>query len=55
MSQQYFLPELLDKNIDDMMAFRYVADESESKTKEVFKFLFKIIFVGNKSDERIRC
>lgn len=53
MSQQYFLPELLDKNIDDMMAFRYVAYESENKTKEMFKSLFKIIFVGIKSDERI--
>ncbi len=53
MSQQYFLPELLDKNIDDMMAFRYVADESENKTREIFQSLFKIIFAGNKSDERI--
>lgn len=53
MSHQYFLPELLDKNIDDMAAFRYVADESENKTKEIFKYLFQIIFAGNKSDERI--
>lgn len=51
MSHQYFLPELLDKNIDDMIALRHVANES--KTKEVFKSLFQIISIGNKSDERI--
>lgn len=53
MSQQYFLPELLDKNIDDMMTFRYVAYKNENETKEMLKSLFKIIFVGNKPDERI--
>lgn len=53
MSQQYFLPELIDKNIDDKIAFRYVANKKENETKQLLNSLFRIIFMGNKSDVRI--
>ena len=53
MSHEYFLPELLEKNIDDMRMFRYVSDGNEKKTKELFISLFKMIFTGNKSEEQI--
>lgn len=52
MSHEYFLPELLEKNIDDMEAFRYVTDGNEEKTKEMLKSLFKIVFIGCKSEEQ---
>lgn len=52
MSQQYFLPELIEKNIDDIVAFRYVANQKANGTKQLLKSLFRIIFIGNKSDER---
>lgn len=53
MSQEYFLPELLDKNINDMEAYRYVANGNENTTTAMLKSLFNIVFVGNKSDEEI--
>ena len=53
MSEQYFLPELLDKNIDDRTCFGYVTNGSENDTKNMLKSLYKIIFVGNKSDDKI--
>lgn len=53
MSHEFFLPELLERNIDDMRAFRYVSDGNEYKTKEIFGELFRIIFIGNKSEEQI--
>lgn len=53
MSQQYFLPELLEKNINDMEMFRYVQNGNESKTKEMLHSLFRLIFAGAKSDEKI--
>ena len=33
MSHEFFLPELLERNIDDMRAFRYVSEKNEDKTK----------------------
>lgn len=49
MAQQYFLPELLDKNIDDMMAFMYVADKNENKTREIDgMFLFNYKWTSNR-------
>ena len=53
MSHEFFLPELLEKNIDDMRAFRYVSDGNEDKTKEMFGKLFGMTFVGNKSEGEI--
>lgn len=53
MSHEFFLPELLERNIDDRRAFRYVLEENEGNTKEMFGNLFKMIFVGNKSEEQI--
>jgi len=53
MNHQYFIPELLEKNIDDMNAFRYVSNENEHKTKKMLKELFGMIFTGNKSEKQI--
>ena len=53
MEHQFFLPDLLDRNIDDIKAFRYVSDDNEGKTKELIKSLFKMVFIGTKSDEQI--
>lgn len=53
MSHEFFLPELLERNIDDMRAFRYVSDGNEDKTKELLGKLFRMIFIGNKSEEQI--
>ena len=53
MSHEFYLPELLERNIDDMKAFRYVSDGNEKATKETFGDLFRMIFTGNKSDEQI--
>lgn len=53
MSHEYYLPELLEKNIDDMSVFKYVSDGNEKKTKELFVSLFKMIFTGSKSEEQI--
>lgn len=33
MSHEFFLPELLERNIDDVQAFRYVSEGNEDKTK----------------------
>ena len=52
-SHEFYLPELLERNIDDMRAFRYVSDGNENGTKEMFKTLFKTVFVGNKSENQI--
>ncbi len=53
MSHEFYLPELLERNIDDMKAFRYVSDGNEKKTKTMLKNLFKMIFTGNKTEEQI--
>lgn len=53
MSHEFLLPELLERNIDDMRAFRYVSDGNEDKTKEMLGELFRMTFIGNKSDEKI--
>lgn len=53
MSHEFLLPELLERNIDDMRAFRYVSDGNEDKTKEMLGKLFKMIFIGNKSEGQI--
>ena len=53
MSHEFFLPELLERNIDDMRAFRYVSEGNEDKTKEMLKKLFRMTFIGNKSEEQI--
>lgn len=53
MSHEFGLPELLERNIDDMQAFRYVSGGNEDKTKEMLGKLFRMIFVGNKSEEQI--
>ena len=53
MSHEFFLPGLLERNIDDMRAFRYVSDGNEDKTKKMFGKLFRMIFIGIKSEEQI--
>ena len=53
MSHEFLLPELLEKNIDDMRAFRYVSDGNEDKTKKMLGKLFRTTFIGNKSEEEI--
>ena len=53
MSHEFFLPELLERNIDDMRAFRYVSEGNEDKTKGMLCKLFRMIFIGNKSHEQI--
>lgn len=53
MSHEFFLPELLERNIDDMRAFRYVSEGNEDKTKGMLGKLFRMIFIGNKSEEQI--
>lgn len=53
MSHEFFLPELLERNIDDMRAFRYVSEGNEDKTKVMLGKLFRMIFIGNKSEEQI--
>ena len=53
MSHEFFLPELLERNIDDMRAFRYVSEGNEDKTRGVLGKLFRMIFIGNKSEEQI--
>ena len=54
MSHEFFLPELLERNIDDMRAFRYVSDGNEDKTKEMLAQLFGMTFIGNKSEEQMQ-
>ena len=53
MSHEFFLPELLERNIDDMRAFGYVSEGNEDKTRGVLGKLFRMIFIGNKSEEQI--
>lgn len=53
MSHEYFMPELLENNINDKEVFRYVLSENEEKTKALLNSLFKMIYVGNKSEEKI--
>lgn len=52
-SHEYYIPELLETNIDDMGTFRYVLSGNEKDTKELFVSLFRFIFSGNKTDEQI--
>lgn len=53
MFHEFYLPELLEKNVDDMRAFRYVSDGNEKKIKAMLGNLFKMIFIGNKTEEQI--
>lgn len=53
MSHEFYMPGLLERNVDDMRAFRYVEDGSENRTKKLFGKLFRMTFIGNKSEERI--
>lgn len=53
MAHEFYLPDLLERNIDDMRAFRYVKEGSESITKELFGQLFRMTFLGNKTEEKI--
>lgn len=53
MSHEFYLPELLETNIDDMRAFRYVSDGNEDKTKQMLTDLFKMTFVGSKTEDQI--
>mgnify|MGYP004459862175 CR=1 FL=1 len=54
MSHEFFLPELLENNIDDVRAFRYVSDGNEEETKKMFNGLFRKLFNGEKTEEQIR-
>lgn len=53
MSNEYYMPELLERIIDDMYTFRYVSFGNEKDTKALFFSLFRFIFSGNKTDEQI--
>lgn len=53
MEYKFCIPELLEKTIDDMEAFSYVAVGKENETKDMLKTLFEMIFTGNKTDEKI--
>ena len=53
MSHEYFLPDLLERNIDDRRVFRYVSDGMGGKTIELFSELYRTISVENKSEELI--
>lgn len=53
MDHEYYLPELLERNISDTITYRYVSTGQEVETKRMFTNLFKLIFVGNKIDTRI--
>ena len=53
MSHEFFLPDLLERSIDDMQAFRYVSDGNEYKTKDMLCKLFKTIYIGNKDEKQI--
>lgn len=53
MSQEFYLPELVERNIDDVNAYRYVLNGNDYKTKEMIKELFNAVYIGNKSEERI--
>lgn len=52
-SHEFYLPELLERNIDDMKAFWYVSDGNEKTTKKIFSNLFRMIYTENKSDVQI--
>ena len=53
MSHEFLLPDLMERNIDDMRAFRYVSDGNEDNTKEMLSKLFRMIYTGDKSEEQI--
>lgn len=53
MQTEFWIPDLLENNIDDMRAFRYVSGDNESKTKEIFKNLYTSISMLNKDESRI--
>ena len=38
-SHEFYLPELLERNIDDMKAFWYVSDGNEKTTKKIFSII----------------
>lgn len=53
MYHEYYMPEVLAKNIYDMDAFRYVSLGNKDNTKSTLTTLYKIINTGNKNDEEI--
>lgn len=53
MSRQFFLPELLDRNIDDLKGFRYVCDGAAINTKKIFLSLYENIFVGKMTKKQM--
>lgn len=53
MSHRFFLPDLLERNVDDVQAFRYVSNGNEGRTKETFGKLFRAIYIGDKSEGQI--
>ncbi len=53
MSHEFLLPELLERNIDDMRAFRYVSDGNEYNTKEMLGKLFRMMIISDKTEDEI--
>lgn len=53
MQTEFWSVDLLENNIDDMRAFRYVSGDNESKTKEIFKNLYISISMLNKEESKI--
>jgi len=56
MSRVFLLPDLLERNIDDIKALkytRYILDENENQTKRMFSALFKMISIDDPTEEQI--
>lgn len=53
MSYEFLLPGLLEKNIDDAQAYRYILHTNEKKTKDMLVGLFKMASIDNKTEEEI--
>ena len=53
MNQNFYLPGVLERNIDDMRTFRYVSDGNEDKTKEMLNKLFISICTEKKFQEQV--
>lgn len=53
MSREFFLPELLERNIDDMQAFSYVSSGNADQTKGMLSKLLKMTLTVKKSEEEI--
>lgn len=53
LSQEFFSPELLQRNIDDMRAFRYVSDGNEENTKNILFELYRKMCIDNKTENEM--